>query len=248
MPRTAIPQAVIDKDHELDGRSARAGEALAKHRWKMTLDPDGPQYSFGAYADAVGSSVTVIANNAKGYALFVERASTVLPGSKPSTIEDTIRLAALSAENQAFTEAIAAGSGRPVGQIARGDNMLRPVIIDQARQRAERLGTDPVEEAREIAARHRKTNEMTKRHRAEDVARRSLRFVSIEGKLARAKTFVMEALAEAEDVKFNDEEMELMRATIANLKALLNLIDLRMAGAPDIDWDAEMATLTGRAS
>jgi len=247
-PQTKIPQDVIDKDHELDSRTTRAGEALAKHRWKMTLDPTGPQYGFRAYADAVGRSETAIRTNANAYVMFVERATNAKPGIAPLTIEDAKRLSAQSEETRKFTEAIAEGSGKPIGQIARGDNTMRPVIIDQARQRAERRGTDPVDEAREIAKRQRQTAEMETRHKQNKASRSSIQFVSIEGKLARAKNFVTEALREAEGVEFQGEEMELMRSTISNLKALLDLLDLRMAGTPDIDWDAEMATLTGGAS
>jgi hypothetical protein len=37
--------------------------------------------------------------------------------------------------------------------------------------------------------------------------------------------------------------MDLMRHSIANLRALLDLIDLRMAGEANIDWDAELEKL-----
>ena len=42
---------------------------------------------------------------------------------------------------------------------------------------------------------------------------------------------------------FSDDEMELIRDSLARVKAVLQLIDLRMAGTPDIDWDAEAARL-----
>ena len=46
---------------------------------------------------------------------------------------------------------------------------------------------------------------------------------------------------------FTDEEMELLRSTVSSINAILTLLDLRMAGTPDIDWDAELEKIGGRA-
>lgn len=242
--KTPIPQTVIDKDHELEARTTRSTEALAKHRWRHTLDPSGPKFGFRAYAHAVGRREATVRNHANGYALFVERATDARPG-RALTIQDAVRLAGQSAEQQAFTEAIAEGSGEPVANVARGDNRRRRDIVDRAHQRAARRGTDAVDEARDIAASEAKATKAQQQRRTEERSRRSVRFIAVEGKLAGAQRYLRQALDEAAEVAFNDEEMALIRASIANVQTLLNLIDLRMAGTPDIDWDAELAKLGG---
>jgi hypothetical protein len=237
----SIPKVVVDKDHELDDRTDKATLALAKHRWKHTLDPNGSQYAFMTYATAVGRQARTISGFAKGYALYVERDGKL-------TINDAIVLARQSAEEQAFSEAIADGSGERVANVARGDNRNRRDIVHQARERAGRRGTDAVDEARDIAASRAKEKAAAARHRNEKAERQGVRFISIEGYLSSAKSKLMAALREAEGVGFSDDEMTLLRTTIANLKAILELLDLRMGGATDVDWDVELARLTGGAS
>lgn len=245
MSKSTIPQSVVDRDHELDQRTDRASEALAKHRWHQCLDPDGPQHSLRSYADAVGRAREVIGRYANGYALFIER-STGTPAGTALSIQDAIRLAGVKEEDRAMHEAIAQGSGRPVSQVSRGDNRHRTKdIIHRAKDRSERRGTDPVDEARNIAAEERRVAEARRNRQQEERQRHTLKFVHIEGELANAQRRLMNALREAEGVDFTDEEMELMRASIANIRAVLNLIDARMAGTPDIDWDAELQKLGG---
>jgi len=244
MPK--IPQTVIQKDHELDSRTERAGEALAKHRWQQTLDPAGPQFGFRAYADAVGRSEATIRAHANGYALILERANDALPGHAPLNAQDAIRLASVREEDRAMHEAIAAGSGRSIAQVSRGDNRHRTrAISERAHQRAERRGGDPVEHARDIADEERRAAEAAKARQKEARERRSLRYVHIEGHLAAAQRRLTQALSEAEGVGFDDDEMELIRDSLAKVRAILNLIDMRMAGTPDVDWDAEAARLLG---
>ncbi|HET9667864.1 MAG TPA: hypothetical protein VFP09_13945, partial [Desertimonas sp.] len=206
--------------------------------WKYTLDPTGPQYDFVAYAREVGRDQRTIRGHAHGYELFAERKSNSF------TIQDAIVLARQSVEDQAFSEAIAEGSGERLANVARSDNSNRRDIVHQARERAGRRGTDPIEEARDIAKSKAKEKVAAARHRNDKAAARGARFISIEGYLAGAKTKLMQALKEAESVGFSEEEMTLLRTTIANIKAILDLLDLRMGGATDIDWDAELTRLT----
>lgn len=248
MPQSTVPQSVVDKDHELEGRHERASELLAKHRWRQTLDPAGPQYPMREYARAVERNYNTVKRYAKGYALYTERMAEPPRGST-FTIQDAIRLADQSAEMQEFSEAIAEGSGRPIAQVARGDNRRRTrEIIGQAQERAERRGTNPVDEAREIAERQRRSRELAARQRRERAQARSTRYLSVEGHLAGAQRRLRQAMDEAVNVEFSDEEMELLRTTIDQIKALLRLLDLRMAGEADVDWDAELAGLNGGAS
>lgn len=244
MPSNPIPQEVVDKDHDLEGRSARAGLALSKHRWQhTTLNPNGPRYSYAAYARAVGRDRALISRHARAYELFVERTTNGEPGSS-FTIEDALRLAAQSAENQEFSEAIAEGSGEPVARIARGDQRRRRnEIIDRARQREERRGGSAVDHARDIAAEEARVAAANRERREADRDRRSLRYVAIEGHLAAAQSRLTRALREAEHIDFAEDEMELIRDSLAKVHSVLQLLDLRMGGELNVDWEAELANL-----
>jgi len=243
MAPTPIPQVVVDTDHALDGTAGKAAEKLAAFRWKQTLDPAGPRYPVKTYAKAVGRTLSVIQRYAKGYALFIERQENPRAGV-PLTIQDAIRLAEQSAEMQEFSEAIAEGSGKPVSQVARGDNRHRTnAIVTRAKERAERRGTNPVDEARDIALSEARARDAARARDEAEKANHGRKYLAIEGHLASAKDRLTRALTTAEGVNFTDEEMELLRSTIANIRALLDLIDLRMAGAPDIDWDGELSKL-----
>ena len=57
--------------------------------------------------------------------------------------------------------------------------------------------------------------------------------------MAAAKRRLTEALKVAQDVGFDDEEIELMTDSLAQIRAVLNLIDMRIAGKTDVDWDAD---------
>jgi hypothetical protein len=233
---------VIDKDHELDGKAERASEALAKHRWHWTLDESNPKrVGFSDYARAIGVTDSVVRFYARAHALLTERSN-----ARVRTIADALTLARQGVEQQAYTEAIAEGSGQTIAQVGVSSGRTkRKEIIERAEDRAERKGTDPVEEARTIAATEAKAAKAKKKRKQEEKQRHSVRFIHVEGHLAGAQRKLMDALKEAQGVGFSDEEMELIRSSIDNIHSVLNLIDLRMAGAPDVDWDGELAKLTG---
>ena len=188
----SIPQSVVDKDHELEGRTERASEALAKHRWHWTLDEsNADKVSTTAYARDIGRGHKLVSTYARGYKLFVERAGS--PGGTALTIQDAIRLAGVAVEDRAMHEAIAEGSGRPVAQVSRGDNRHRTrAVVERAHQRAERRGGDAVDHARDIAAEERQVAEAERARRAADRERRSIRYVHIEGHLAAAQRRLLE--------------------------------------------------------
>lgn len=242
---TEVARSVIETDHKLEGTADRASEELAKHRWHWTLDESNPKrVAVREYARAVGRNDTTIARYAKGWATYVDRMAAPRAGGAGFTLQDAIRQSEMSAENQEFAEAIAEGSGRPIAQVSRGDNRHKMhEIVGQAKARAERQGTDAVDEARRIAEQQRRSAEMDAKERERKRQRRTQRYVEIEGDLATAQRRLMHALRVAEGVGFDDDEMELIRDSIAKVRAVLDLIDLRMAGTPDIDWDAELTKL-----
>lgn len=249
MPRQVpIPQAVIDKDHDLDGRSSRSTEALAKHRWHQTLDPDGPQFPIRAYARAVGLTEQTIRRYARGWALFVERQGASV--RLRLTIHDAVLLANQSAEEQAITEAIAEGSGRSVAQVETSSGRhRRNEIATRARVRAERRGTSPADEARAIAAAETRAAASRRTQDTERRQRHSIMFIHVDGAVAKARRHLTEALNEAHGVGFTDEEVELLRHSVAEAKAVIDLLTVRFGGSPDdVDWDAELARLSGGAA
>ena len=244
MPKHPIPDAVVAKDHELDARALKTSEALAEHRWHCTLDPNGPQYALKVYAEAVGRSESTIGRFAKGYALFLDRQGDRTSAVNPLSILDAIELARHGAETQVFAEAIAEGAEEPVQRVAHpGQRQRRALIIDQARDRAERRGTDPVDEARDIAKRQKQTREMEAKHRQKEATRHTRRYMDVEALLIRAKKALLEAITASNDVEFNSEELELLRDSLKNVQDVLTLLDVRLLGTPDVDWDADLARL-----
>lgn len=241
-----IPQSVIEQDRQLDGVAEHSTEELARHRWHQTLDPDGPGYSITAYAAAVGKGEATIRRYVNGFVSML---------TNGGTITDALATANMSGRKRAVAETLADVDGVSAAVVVkRRNNTGRSVanITEQAEERVERSGQPVTDEAvaaeaRAIAERQKQTREMEARNESNRKSKSSLRFISIEGKLAGAKRKVSDALAEAEGVDFTDEEMELLRSTVSSINAILTLLDLRMAGTPDIDWDAELEKIGGRA-
>ena len=73
--------------------------------------------------------------------------------------------------------------------------------------------------------------------------RLGFRFVELEAHLEAMRRRGEEALTVARSVGWEEELQELLRHTLGQVKALLTLIDVALAGAADIDWDAELAAL-----
>jgi hypothetical protein len=112
-----------------------------------------------------------------------------------------------------------------------------------ARERAEKHGTTVEDEAVKVADWIVKSEKADAKQTQERKQRLGLRYIEIEGKLSRMKALGVEVLNISHDVNLGDEEQELLRYTLETIKALLSLIDLRLAGAADVDWDAELAKL-----
>jgi hypothetical protein len=240
MPNKTVPLSVVEEDHRLEASAARSTEKLAKLRWHNTLDPEGPRYGFTAYARAVGRSDTVIATHAKGYEMTRNSEAGL------ESLEDAFRLTRLSEEKQEFAKAIAKGSGKPVAAIARGEYSRKLAgDIEHAKMRAEKKGTDPIDEAREAAERHRQWEELKAKEKADAKRMKTVRWMNVENYLYAMRAKAMAALKEAEGVDFTDEHQEFIRDELSKTRAVLDLLDLMVDGNPDIDWDAEMANLTG---
>lgn len=238
---------VVAEDRRLDAVADGAAEALAAHRWHWTLDETNPdRVPIREYARAVGRAQKAVQVMVHGYAAWREATTSdvvTLPG-EPATLHDFRERERLTAERAMAVEAIAAQTGITFGAAAHpGRRGEVDAVLDIARHRAEKHGTpveDEVVEVAEQRERSRKSARMTKDERAK---RHAFRFMAIEGHLGKAYRSLQLALAEGEGVDWPDEERELLEHTIRRVRSMIDLVDLRIAGTTDVNWDAELAKL-----
>jgi hypothetical protein len=241
----ALPREVIETDHNLERVADRASSQLAQHRWRWTLDVSNPgRISIGEYARQVARSESTIRSAVNGYAMWLDDHPS--GGYPPKSLGDYQSRARMGSETEAAAQAVSKARGIAMETARRGhaDEMRR--VRDIARQRAEERGTSIEEEAPKIAetiARHEKAQHAEQASQAEHT---DIRFVEMEGYLIKAKRELLRALKLAPVVPWDDESRELLSETVANVKALIGLIDTALSGSSGIDWDAEFAKVAGR--
>lgn len=236
---TSLPTEVVKIDHELEASASKASEALAHHRWHWTLDESNPdRVSIREYARQVVRHRRVVGGQVNGYADWTSGAAS------GATLAECIERAKMSVETEVATEAVAEARGVAFKTARQSRPTEVKRVREIARDRAERKGTTVEEEAPKVAESIVKTEKAEIRQAEERKAQHPLRYISIEGKLARMLRIGTEVLSEAQDVGFDGEEQELLAETIGKLRALLNLIDMRFAGTVDVDWDAELAKIS----
>lgn len=228
----------IETDRRLEKARESTAEALMRHRWHWTLDESNPErVSINEYARDVGRARSTIQADANGYALY--------SGGRagPATLGEARERANMGAETQAATEAVA--DARGIGfQHTRQERAVEVKRVREiARERAEQEGTSVEQEAPKVARAIARADAAAQAHRDERKGRSALRYVEMEGKLTKAQRALMEALEVAHSVPWGDEERELLTATVSNVRALLNLVDLALVGNAEIDWDAELSKL-----
>ena len=89
---------------------------------------------------------------------------------------------------------------------------------------------------------------MAENKATKEKAAHTRRYLSIEAGIAKAKSLLIAALKEAEGVGFVDDELEMLRDSIGTLKSVLTMLDVRVGGESDTDWDRELANLTSGGS
>ncbi len=234
----ALTARVIAEDHRLEKQTESAAGALMKHRWHWVRDETNPRrVTEREYAQAVGRGQSTIHRDAVAYEILVRG-----PADTPSEARER---ANMGAETEAATEAVAKarGVGLYTARKARGTEVRR--VREIARERAEQRGTTVGEEAARAAEWIVKAEQAQKAHAQERTEKSGLRFIEMEKELETAKRPLMRALSLARSVPWGDEERELLEATLANVKALIDLIDMAFAGTADIDWDDELKRITG---
>lgn len=231
-----LPSQVILEDHDLESRVGRMSEKLAKLRWHWTLDESNTdRVKFKEYARAVGRADTTIRQYAHGYAIASER-------NIPLT--EAMGRAKVGSESEAATEAVATARGIEFGTARQTRTTEVKRVRQLAQDRAEKHGTTVEEEAPKVAAAIVRTEKVGKEVTAHRKERLGLRVIELEGKAEKVKRELMAMIRLAQDIELGAEETDLLKRTLANLRALLHLLDMAIAGSADIDWDSELAKLT----
>jgi hypothetical protein len=240
-----LPPEVITTDHQLEQAADQASGSLVKHRWHWTLDDSNPgRVSITEYARQVARHHSVISSQVNGYALWLDENTSRAEASETRPLHEHVRRASMSSETQAATEAVAKARGTTfrTAEDKRPTEVRR--VREMARDRAEKHGTTVEEEAPRLAEQIVTQEKADARLADERKARLGLRFVKAENILARMYREGQNALTEMRDIPWDDEQRQLLIGALANIKALLNLIDMALSGAADVDWDAEMAKLS----
>lgn len=230
-----LPASVVQEDKRLERTTTKASEDLAKLRWRWTLDESNSgRVTFAAYARAVGRDPAPIRIYARGYQFMREG---------HMSLADAIEQARMGDDRRAATEAVAKARGVSPSTARQHRPTEVRRVLDVARERVEKNG-GTIQEETQRAAEWIARSEQAAQDRTDDRRRRrGMRFVELEGHLDAARRRLDSALAVARAVEWNEEHQELLQATVANVRSLLDLIDVALAGAPDIDWDAELAAL-----
>lgn len=230
-----LPAHVVEEDRRLERTASSASEELARLRWHWTLDESNTErVSISEYARAVGRSRATIGEYAKGYA---EARRRNIPTA------EAMKRAAMSAEREAATEAVAEARGLSFGTARQNRPAEVKRVLDTARERAERYGTTVADEAAKVADWTVRAEKAAKRVQDERRERLGLRFIELEELLHRARRELVQAVNLAAAMEWGDDERELLEQTVANVRALLELINVALVGTADVDWDAELASL-----
>lgn len=240
---TDLPTEVIQTDHKLQ----RSADQLMELRWHWTLDETNPdRVEMAAYGRQVGTDRSRISRDAHAWADYLKAtraaSSTRTPGAA-QTPTDFRALANLNAERQEAAKAVARTTGTSVGNVANNKRDEVDAVVSTARERAIDRGTTVDHEIQKAAEWRAKTRKAAEREKDDRKKASTLRFVEIEGHIGAAMQRLRKILDAADDVAFTNEERELLTESLGKMRALLNLIDLRIAGETDINWDAELQKL-----
>lgn len=230
----------IEIDNRLDDGVKMAQGDLAKHRWHWTLDESNDdRMSLSGYAAASGKAFATVSSYANGYAAS-------LIGDPDRSLADEITLANMGADKQIVAAAVANVEGVTVSAVARrrGGSDSLANLQAMAEEVAEREKITLEAAATSVAERRKKTKIMAENKATQDRAAHTRRYLSIEAGIAKAKSLLVAALKEAEGVGFVDDELEMLRDSIGKLRGVLTLLDVRVGGESDTDWDRELANLT----
>jgi hypothetical protein len=232
-----LPSEVIAEDRRLEKGVASSSEALMRHRWHWTLDEsNAARVSMSEYATAIGRTRQTVSQYANGWAIKSRRNLPASEALQQATMGEETAAAAHAVANARGLTTTSARQSRPV-EIRR--------VREMARERAENRGTTIEEETAKAADWIVKSEQVTEKAKDERKQRLGLRFIELEEVLQRMRREGVKAVNLASEIEWGDEERELLSATLVNVKALIELTNLALVGAADVDWDSELASLEG---
>lgn len=234
----------VARDHELESAHERATEALAEHRWHWTLDESNPKrITLREYGRRVGRNDRTIRRMANGYEAWLRRPAAAPPGS-PVTLTEYIEQANLGAEKAEATEAVAAATGTTFSHVAKRKRDEVRDVVATARDRAERKGTTVSDEIPAVAE-WREKSRQARQKEAQERSESRFVLVELEGHIGAAVRRLREGLLLAKEIDFDDEQIEMIADTLAKLRAIVALIDLKITGESGVNWDDEFARVMG---
>lgn len=238
-----LSRRVIAEDHRLEQEVDSSREALAKHRWHWTLDESNPRrVAIREYARTVSRHERTIRDMATGYQDWLAETAGGAPRGR---LMDYLERAKLRGDTLVAAEAVAAARNVTLGTARRHHAQEIQAVKHNARTAAEHSGKPVEVAAQEAAEFHQKASIarslQAERHKAEH----TLEYINFEHHLDFIERRLKQALKDSEGVQFIEEELDLLRHTIAKLRGLLELVSMRVNGEPNVDWDAELAKLGG---
>jgi hypothetical protein len=241
---TQLPAEVVQRDQRLQ----KSTDELMELRWHWTVDASNPgRLSIAEYAREVGASRSRVSQDANAWAdwLSSKRSGSGSPTpGKAQTPSDFRELRKLGEDQRVGAEAVAKATGLAPSTVARSKREEVADVVNTARERAARKQTrveDEIDSVAQQRAAHRASDQKRESDRK---SRHTQRYLEVEGDIAYALRRLKRAFEMTEGVDFTSEERELIGDSIAKLRALLNLLDMRVTGASDVNWDAELAKLT----
>lgn len=236
---TLLEQA-IREDRHLEDAVNRSRMDLAYHRWHWTLDKQNPRrVTMSEYAKLLNRNQRTVVDMVNGYVDWREARVA------PDALGEFLALAKLRGDTKEATVAVAEAKGIGVESARRHHAGEIRSVKATAQERAERKGTSVAQEVRSVAAKRQEHAAQTKQTKTEAARRKDFRLISIEGKVASAMRYLRSALDESEDVPLTDDERQEVADMVGRLKAVANLLEVRLVGSTDVDWDKEMAKLVG---
>ena len=246
----ALPKSAINEDRRLEQAVQSSSEALAKHRWHWTTKAVNPKaVSIRQYADAVGRSHQAISQSVRAHELWAADSGK---GSL-ATFGEAQERANMAEQKQIAVDAVADARGMTFGSARRNRGEEIKHVRATAQERAERKGTSVAEEAPRVAAEIVEAEQAAARRRTERKAATPMNLLSVEEGLAKTKRQLEIVLDDARRIDWDDVGpdddpfVETIRGMLGQIKRLEQLIELAITNQADIDWDAELSSLTGSA-
>lgn len=237
-----LPREVVAEDQRLDAEKRAATGALMRLRWHWTRNLDNPErVSAESYASDVGKAPSTIKADANGWQMKLDDHRRDVATMREDG--EYRELAKVSETKRQAAQAIAEAEGIRVDNVLSHRRSDVRDLVNVAQDTAERRRTSVTEEIDRLAKQAVKDKQIDAKRKAEHKAKHTARWLSVEVKIGKAQRLLSDVLTETEGVEFIADERELMAEALGKLRAVLNLIDVRVVGTADIDWDAELAKM-----